>query len=122
MTTVGSVNFCGTPINQSTQSNYSNPQITSTNFKAKKVEADTYNGKTKKSHPVRKLLTLAVVAAGAIVGLGYAKNANWVKNIKNEKLKKCTETVTGKCHDWSAAAKDLGIKGWNKVRNIFSKK
>ena len=119
MTTISSINFCGAPVEQPIQKQYGTSQITSTNFKA---QADSYNGKTKKSHPGRTIFGLLAVAALAIAGLGYSHKAGWVNKLGEGKFKNFTEKVTDKCHKWCASVKNTCLNGWEKVKNFFTKK
>lgn len=119
MTTISSINFCGTPVEQPVQVQYGTSQVTNTNFKA---QADTYNGKTKKSHPGRTFFGLVALAALAIAGMGYSHKAGWVNKLGEGKFKNFSETVTNKCHEWCAWTKGTCVKGWDKVKNLFTKK
>jgi len=121
MTTVGNVNFCGTQANQYNQPNYSTPQLTSTNFKAKKAEADTYNGKTKKSHPLNGLVKLAIATGVIIGGLGYTHKAGWVNKLGEGKVSNWVKSATKKCHEWCSWTKGKGTEGWEWVKTKLSK-
>lgn len=120
MTTIGNVNFCGTTVSQPSSAQYGTQQMAYTNFKAQ--SADTYNGKTKKSHPGRTIFGIVATAALAIAGLGYTHKAGWINKMSEGKFKNFSETVTGKCDHWCKWTKVNSKLAWRSLKTKFSKK
>ena len=79
--------------------------------------------KSDSAESIGKVAAGLVAAAALIVGgLGYAKKADWVSKIKNEKVKDFANKMTEPCYNVCKKTKDFVIKYYEKVKNYFSKK
>lgn len=54
-------------------------------------------------------------------GLGFAHKKDWVSKIKNQNLQKYAEKITKPCYEACIKVKDMSIKLYEKIKNIFSK-
>lgn len=123
--TCGRVNFQGNG-SESTGSlaDISNPleqpPTDSVNFKG------SNQNKKKKGLSVFGAITgIAILAAGSIVGLGYAHKSNAFAKMNDGKIKDILsklEPAAKKCHEWCATIKSKGLELWGKIKNVFSSK
>ena len=80
------------------------------------------DGSQKGSSVLGWLFGLGIIAAVTVGGLGYAKKLGWIDKIGNETVKKYTDKIASPCHKACAKLKGWCVKGWEKIKNVFSKK
>lgn len=96
------------------------PNCYNLNFKGRD---DRYEEKGEKA--VKVIAGLVGAAALVIGGLGIAHKKNVLSKVSNEKVKNVlskAEPAAEKCYEWCHKIKDTGLKGWDKIKNIFKKK
>ena len=97
------------------------PTENSVNFKA---QNDSFE-KNKGTSTIGIIGGIALLGAGAVVGLGYAHKTNILSKMKDGKFKEIlqkAEPAAKKCHEWCATIKAKGTEVWNKIQNTFKSK
>ena len=92
------------------------PQKDSVNFKGRDDEESSFG-----STLFKGLVSIAVIVGA----LGLAHKANLSGKIKNGKLKNIinkANKITEPCYNICHKAKELGIKGYDTIKDFFSKK
>jgi len=120
MSTINNIGFRGETVEQCPQGQCYSQRVTP-NFRGEKADNFEYSEK-KKGSAAGVLGWGLVLAAAVIAGLGYTGKAKLTDKLKDGKFKDIAKPVTDTCYKWCKAAKGFGVKCWNWVKNLFSKK